>query len=287
MAKFATEAIRTLAFVGHGGSGKTSLVEALLAKSGAIQASGSIERGTTVSDFDPLEKAHKHSVQSSVVHFEHQGSRVHVIDTPGAPDLIGGAIGALEAVETACIVINAQNGIEMITRRMMSWAAKRQLCRMIVINKIDAENVDLPALVARIQETFGKECLPINLPAGGGTRIVDCFFSPAGDADFSSVESAHQALIDQVVEVDEELMAVYLDKGEVAPEQLHAPFEKALREGHLIPILFASARTGAGIAELLEVMVKLAPNPAEGNPPHACSRSLIPGSTSWRTSLRS
>jgi len=267
MAKFATEAIRTIALVGHGAAGKTTLVESLLASSGAIGAAGSIERGTTVCDFDPLEKAHKHSIQSAVVHFEHQGRRVHMLDTPGAPDLIGGALGALQAVETACIVVNAQNGLEMITRRMMHWAAQRQLCRMIVINKMDAENVDLPGLVERIRETFGKECLPINLPTAAGSRVVDCFFNPAGDADFSSVESAHQALIDQVVEVDEELMAVYLDKGEVSPEELHAPFEKALREGHLVPILFTSARTGAGIAELLDVIVKLAPNPAEGNPP--------------------
>ena len=267
MAKFATEAIRTIALVGHGASGKTTLVESLLAASGAIGAAGSIERGTTVCDFDPLAKAHKHSIQSAVVHFEHQGRRVHMLDTPGAPDLIGGAIGALEAVETACIVVNAQNGIEMITRRMMHWAAQRELGRMIVINKIDAENVDLSGLVERIRETFGKECLPINLPAGGASRVVDCFFNPAGESDFSSVESAHQALIDQVVEVDEELMAVYLDKGEVSPEQLHAPFEKALREGHLVPILFVSARTGAGVNELLDVIAKLAPNPAEGNPP--------------------
>jgi elongation factor G len=109
--------------------------------------------------------------------------------------------------------------------------------------------------------------LPINLPAAGASRVVDCFFNPSGESDFSSVESAHQALIDQVVEVDEDLMAIYLDKGEVSPEQLHAPFEEALREGHLIPILFVSARTGAGVAELLDVIVKLAPNPAEGNPP--------------------
>ena len=120
----------------------------------------------------------------------------------------------------------------------------------------------------RCRPTFGKECLPINLPADGGKRVVDCFFNPAGDADFSSVAAAHQALVDQVIEVDEELMAKYLEQGdEISPEQLHAPFEKALREGHLIPVCFVSARTGVGVDELLNVLVKLAPNPAEGNPP--------------------
>jgi elongation factor G len=155
----------------------------------------------------------------------------------------------------------------MITNRMMHWAAKRKLCRMIVVNKIDAENVDLPQLVSQIQSTFGKECLPINLPAADGERVVDCFFNPSGESDFSSVEDAHQALIDQVVEVDEKLMAKYLEQGEVSPEELHAPFEQALREGHLVPICFTSARTGAGVAELLDIMVKLLPNPTEGNCP--------------------
>ena len=155
----------------------------------------------------------------------------------------------------------------MIAARMMEWAAERRLCRLVVINKIDAENVDLPAVLAAVQSAFGKECLPINLPADGGKRVVDCFFNPSGEADFSSVADAHSALVDQVVEVDEELMSLYLEQGEVAPEQLHAPFEKALREGHLVPVCFVSARTGAGVAELLDILVKLAPNPAEGNPP--------------------
>jgi elongation factor G len=170
-------------------------------------------------------------------------------------------------VETAAIVVNAQNGVEMITSRMMQWAKKRDLCRIIIVNKIDAENVDLPGLLARIQAAFGRECLPINLPADGGKRVVDCFFNPSGTADFSSAEAAHSALVDQVVEVDEELMAKYLEKGEVAPEELHAPFEKALREGHLIPVCFVSARNGAGVAELLDIIVKLMPNPTEGNAP--------------------
>jgi elongation factor G len=253
--------------VGHGGSGKTTLVEALLAKAGAIQGPGTVEKGTSVCDFEPLEKQYQHSLNASAVHLQHGDTRVHLIDTPGLPDFVGRAIGALPAVETAAVVINAQNGVEMITNRMMQWARKRDLCRMIIVNKIDAENVDLEALLARIQATFGKECLPINLPAGGGKRVVDCFFTPSGEADFSSVDAAHSALVDQVVEVDEELMATYLEKGEVSPDQLHAPFEKALREGHLVPVCFVSARNGAGVAELLDVIVKLMPNPTEGNPP--------------------
>ncbi|HEY5861569.1 MAG TPA: elongation factor G [Casimicrobiaceae bacterium] len=267
MAQFATENIRTVALVGDGASGKTTLAEALLAKAGAVPAGGSVERGTTVSDFDPLEKSYQHSLRASLLHLETQGTRVHLIDTPGFADFIGQSIGALDAVETAAVVVNASAGIQMITSRMMEWAGERRLCRLIVINRIDAENVDLPGALAQVQQAFGKECLPINLPADGGKRVVDCFFNPAGESDFSSVAAAHQALVDQVVEVDEELMAKYLEQGEVAPDELHAPFEKALREGHLMPVCFVSARTGAGVAELLDILVKLAPNPAEGNPP--------------------
>jgi elongation factor G len=267
MPKFSPESIRTIALTGHGACGKTTLAEALLAKAGAIASMGTVEKGTTVCDFDPLEKQFQHSLNASVVHLQHHDTRIHLIDTPGLPDFIGRAIGALPAVDTAAIVVNAQNGVEMITGRMMHWARRRDLCRMIIVNKIDAENVDLPGVLAKIQAAFGRECLPINLPADGGRRVVDCFFSPSGTADFSSVEAAHSALVDQVVEVDEELMAKYLEKGEVAPEELHAPFEKALREGHLIPVCFVSARNGAGVAELLDVIVKLMPNPTEGNPP--------------------
>ncbi|HEY5307841.1 MAG TPA: GTP-binding protein, partial [Casimicrobiaceae bacterium] len=175
MAQYATESIRTLALVGHGAAGKTTLAENLLVKSGALPVAGSVERGTTVSDFDPLEKSTQHSLRASLMHFETNGKRIHLIDTPGFPDYIGQSIGALDAVETAAIVVNAQSGIEMITSRMMDWAAKRRLCRLVIINKIDAENVDLPGLLAAIQAAFGRECLPINLPADGGKRVVDCF----------------------------------------------------------------------------------------------------------------
>ncbi|MBK5102805.1 MAG: elongation factor G [Burkholderiales bacterium] len=267
MPAYTTEAIRTVALVGHGAAGKTTLAEALLARAGAIKSAGSVERGNTVCDYDPLEKSYGHSLNSALVNFAWHDSHIHLIDTPGYPDFTGQAIGALAAVDTAAIVINAQTGIELATRRMMKWAEARGLCRMIVVNKIDADNVDLPVLLADIQETFGKECLPINLPAHGGKDIVDCFFTPDGESDFSSVKSAHSALVDQVVEVDEELMAIYLEQGEISPEQLHAPFEKALREGHLIPVCFVSAKNDTGVAELLDILAGLAPNPTEGNPP--------------------
>jgi len=261
------ERIRTIALVGQAGAGKTSLAEALLAKAGAIPAMGSVERGTTVCDYTPLEKQLQHSLKLAVASFDAQETRIHLLDTPGYPDFLGQSLPALAAVETAAIVINAQNGVEMMTGRFMQWAAKRGLDRLVVINKIDADNVDLEELIERIQQAFGKECLPLNLPAANRSKVSDCFFAPSGEADFSSVEAAHRKLVDQVVEVDEKLMEAYLEKGEVTPEELHGPLERALREGHLIPVVFTSAKSGAGIAELIDVMARLLPNPTEGNPP--------------------
>ena len=124
-----------------------------------------------------------------------------------------------------------------------------------------------PALLEQIRATFGKECLPLNLPAAGGTKVVDCFFNTEGQSDFGSVAQAHRALVEQVVEVDPAFVDRYLNDGDVDPRELHAPLEQALREGHLIPVCFVSARNGAGVAELLDVIELLLPHPGEGNPP--------------------
>ncbi len=271
MGKHAIKHLRTIALVGQSGSGKTSLAEALLARAGVVPAPGSVERGTTVCDYTPLEKQLQHSLKLAVASFEAPNGEapavIHLLDTPGYADFLGHALPALAAVETAAVVINAQNGIEMMTGRFLNWAARRGLDRLIIVNKIDADNVNLEGLLGEIQEAFGKECLPLNLPAAKATKVSDCFFAPSGEADFSSVEAAHRNLVDQVVEVDEKLMAEYLEKGEIEPEALHEPLEAAMREGHLIPVVFCSAKTGAGVQELLDVIVKLLPNPAEGNAP--------------------
>lgn len=280
MVSYTTESIRNIALVGHGAAGKTTLVETLLHHAGKLPNPGAVEKGNTVCDFDPQEKAHQHSLDSALVNFDYDGAHINLIDTPGFPDFLGQAIAVLPAVETAAVVINAQTGIEAVTQRMMERAGERQQCRMIIVNKIDTENIDFPGLLDQIQDAFGKECLPINLPASGATRVSDCFFNSTGDSDFSSVAAAHSTLIDQVVEVDEDLMALYLEQGEdLQPEQLHAPFEKAMREGHLVPICFVSARTGAGIKELLDAFVKLLPNPTEGN-----SEPLLKGEAATETS---
>ncbi len=266
---YSTSQIRNVALAGHSGAGKTTLFEALLHAGGAIQAAGSLERGTTVSDFDPMEKARGHSLNTAIASTDHAGIHVNLIDTPGYADFRGPTLSAFSAVETVAIVVNAAAGIEYGTRRMMDYARQRNLCRVLVVNKMDAEPGRLAALLEDIREAFGPECLPINLPADGGTRVVDCFFTPAGESDLGPVADAHQRIIDQVVEINEQVMERYLEVGEegLSGQALHDAFEQCLREGHLVPVCFVSARTGAGVKELLDLAEKLFPNPLEGNPP--------------------
>ena len=265
---YSTEDIRNIALVGHSGAGKTELADALLHGAGKIPHKGSVDAGTTVSDSDPREKELKHSLKTGICHFDHGSVHVNLLDTPGHPDFLGRALSVLPAVETAAIVVNAATGIETMTQRTMDAAAERRLCRMVVVNRIDAEDVDSAAILEQIQSAFGTECLPVNLPADNGAKVVDVFFQGDGeDTDLGSVEDAHERIVDQVVEVDDELMEVYLEEGEVSPEQLHDAFEKALRDGHLVPVCFVSAATGVGISELLDVFAKLMPSPSEGNPP--------------------
>jgi elongation factor G len=269
MPQYTTDQIRNIALVGHQGCGKTTLFEALLAAGGTIQAPGTIERGSTVSDHDPMEKARGHSLNSAIASIDHGGIHVNLIDTPGYPDFRGPTLSALAAVETCAVVVSAAQGIEYSTARLMDYAKARRLCRLIIVNKIDHAEADLELLVEQLREAFGPECLPINLPARGRASVVDCFFNPSGESDFGSVADAHQRIIDQVVEINEDVMGHYLEDGEagLSGQELHDAFEQCLREGHLVPICFVSARSGAGVTELLDLFERLMPNPKEANPP--------------------
>ena len=268
MASYISDQIRNIALLGHAGSGKTSLCEALLLKNGSTTSPGSIEKGTTVSDHSELEKKAGHSLETSLLYLPNSTRCINLFDTPGFPDLFGRAMSVLPAVETVALVINAKNGIEPVTRSTWEQLKERHKCGLIIINQID-EASDIESLVLDIQETFGTECLPVNLPTDSGI-VTDCYFDPNETitTTFSSVNETHSNLIDQVVEVDDELMELYLEQAaNISVEQLHNPFETALRQNHLIPICFTSAETGAGVDLLLRFMSELMPTPLEGNPP--------------------
>ncbi|CAG1769472.1 partial Elongation factor G-like protein, partial [uncultured bacterium] len=243
---YSTQEIRNIALAGQAGAGKTTLFEALLHAGGAIQTAGSVDKGTSISDHDAMERERKHSINSAIASIDTAGAHINLIDTPGFHEFRGQTLSALGAVETCAIVVDAAVGIVHNTRRLMERAQKRGLCRILVINKIDHEGADLEGLVEALRDEFGNQCLPINLPANKAASVVDCFFQPQGEADFSSVAHAHQQIIDQVVEINESVMGHYLEDGEagLSGQELHDAFEQCLREGHLVPICFTSARTG-------------------------------------------
>jgi elongation factor G len=266
---YSTPQIRNVALAGHPGAGKTTLFEALLHAGGALQTAGTVERGNTVSDFDPIEKERGHSLDAAIASLDRPGLHLNLLDTPGYPDFRGPALAALAAVETVAVVVDADTGIAHGTRRMMAYARERGLCRLLVVNKIDHAGVDLGALVDALRAEFGPEVLPLNLPADGGTRVVDCFGRRDGDSDLGPVADWHQKILDQVVEINETVMDHYLDLGEggLSGQELHDAFEQCLREGHLVPVCFVSARAGTGIAALLDIAEALLPHPGEANPP--------------------
>src|SRR6516225_1027043 len=205
MAKYKVDDIRDLALVGHGGAGKTSLADALLFKAKAVDRRGSVDEGTSVSDYDEEEHKRKFSIDTSVLHLDYKGKHVNLLDTPGYPDFVGAALGALPAVEDAVVVISAPSGIEVNTRRMYAEAGRRGLARILVINQMDAENIRFTELLTAIQGTFGKGCVLFNAPIGQGAQFSGVVSvlnppdkSPAGC--LVDLAQARSKLVDAIVE---------------------------------------------------------------------------------------
>ena len=182
MSSYTTESIRSIALVGHGGAGKTTLAEALLFKTGVIKVKGAVEKGSTVCDYDPQEKAAGHSLQSALVNFAYEGVHIHLIDTPGYPDFSGQAMAALAGVDTALIVINAQTGIELATTRMMNAARARGLARMIVINKIDVTVLTFPISWRPYKRSLASIVWCLIYPHMTGTTWSTCSPNPVAIA---------------------------------------------------------------------------------------------------------
>lgn len=253
------EAVKNVALAGHGAVGKTTLAERMLYAAGMSSRLGSVDDGTSCLDCDAEERSHHFSTSLHVAHFDRDGRQVTLLDTPGYPDFIGQVIGGLRGAETACIVVSAVTGIEANTRRVFHLAGEAGLGRMIVINKLDADNIAFADLVSRLQTTFGRQCVLLNVPNGLGddfTAVVDTLdlrYEPDGDFPVDP-RRVHQALMDAIVECDDSLMERYLAGDGFSREELELAVEEAIAAGSLIPIVCVSARTGVGVSELMDIL---------------------------------
>ena len=266
MVKHAVAEIRNVAIAGHGAVGKTTLADLMLHKAGVAKRAGSVDDRSSLLDTDEEEHQHHFSISSHLCHFEHRGKRINIIDTPGYPDFIGQVIGALPAVETAAIAINAHSGIEVNTRRVFNKAGEAGVGRMILINKVDSDNVDVPALIETIRESFGQACVPLNLPVGTGANFkgVVSVLSPPDPlpADVQGdPKQWNQAAMDAIVEADEELMMRYLEGEQLSPDEVAGAISKAIAAGTLIPMFFTSAKSGAGVPEFMDALADYALSP--------------------------
>ncbi|MEN6451189.1 MAG: elongation factor G [Thermoguttaceae bacterium] len=256
------EQIRNIVFCGHGSAGKTTLIDKILTTTGAVSRNASVDDGTSICDFDEEEKHHKYTIESTLVHFDHAGRRFNLLDTPGYPDFVGQAIGAMRGVDTAAIVINAQSGIEVNTRRVFNEAKKAGLGRIIIINRMDLDNIDFVKLVDSIQELFGKGCALFNVPLGQGADFhgVASTLKPPADAAGALIDPAElsESLLESIIEVDEAVMERYFEGTPPTDAEISTLIVKAVAQGSLAPIVCVSGKTGAGVPELLDALAACA-----------------------------
>jgi elongation factor G len=265
--------------VGHSGSGKTSLVEALLVATGTIQRQGSIEEGTTVSDFDEVEIRQQRSVNLTLASLVHNGIKVNLLDTPGYADFTGDLRAGLRAADSALFAVSATEGIDGLTRMLWEECAAVGMPRAVVITKIDHQRAEFDATLTACRDAFGDAVAPLYLPVGDPVNgliglLSQKLFSYAGgtrsegtpsDADADRMEELRAELIEGIIQEseDESLMDRYLSGEEIDPKVLIEDLEKAVARGSFHPVLVTSAPQRIGMLELLEVMTEAFPSPAE------------------------
>jgi elongation factor G len=271
MSALQPDRIRNVALIGHSHSGKTQLAEALLFKTGVTTRLGNPADKTSILDYTDEAKEKLSSLDSALCSLTHNGLHVNIVDTPGTQSFCGPAIAGLAAVECAAVVVSATAGVQVNTRKMYERAREYGLGVWFVISHIDSPNVDPPQILSEIQESFGPQCVPLNLPTSGGKGVIDCFTQESGKVDFGDVGEAHTAIIEAVVGADEALMEKYLG-GELSDEEAKKAAARAVAQGEFMPVLFVNSREDVGIAEFLDALASLCPSPV-----HGLKRALIDG----------
>ncbi len=270
MAKDELSSKRNLAIAGHGGSGKTTLVDSMLFTSKAANRLGSVDDGNSLSDFDAEEKERKFSIDSAIFIFDYDKHTFNLIDTPGHLDFTGAAAAVLPAVETVLIAVDASDGVKLNTRKMHSFAQKGGQARVFIVTHVDADNVDYANVVGEIQEAFGTECVPVSLPVGVGEQcqgVVNLLEATEAPGEtVGDFDGLREELRESIIECDDELMEAYLEGEEISIEQINNTFKAAVANGALVPILCTAAGKKVGVKELLDFLVSCTPSPA-GKPP--------------------
>src|SRR3954452_23924291 len=295
MDRRAPEEIRNVALVGHRGSGKTSLHEALLFQAGAVNRLGSVVDGTTVSDSAADEKSRQMSISSSLASLEWQGKKVNVLDTPGEPSFVADAVGALRAVESPVFVVNAVMGVEVFTERLWERASELGLSRLVFVNLLDRERADFFRTLDQLQDTFGSHVVATEIPIGSEhdvRGVIDLVDMKAYEYDGNGRENCNgieipaeiraqaeeyrEKLMDEVAENSDALMERYLDGEEIAHDEIVEALEHGVEEGHLFPVTCGIATKNLGTNRLLDAIVDDLPSPAQTGSLDAGERHLDP-----------
>ncbi|MFA5890953.1 MAG: elongation factor G [Actinomycetota bacterium] len=283
MKNYPTDRIRNVVLVGHGGTGKTTLAEALLFAAGATTRAGRVEDGNTVTDFDPDEITKQISISLSLAPFEWKDHKVNLIDAPGYADFFGDAEAAMHAADAAIIVVNAVDGVQVQARVAWDLAERLGLPRAIFVNKLDRERADFETTLQQLIDMFGAKIAPVHLPIGsehdfsgvvdllnekeityaGGKRTGEVSLAE-GHAE--QIDKLHERLMDSVVEADDALMERYLEGGQIEPKEVVAGMHKAVAAGTTVPVLCGSATAGIGVDLLADFIVDEMPSPADRQP---------------------
>jgi elongation factor G len=287
MQQSSPDKIRNVALLSHSGSGKTSLVEAMLFDAGAITRIGNVADGTTASDYDPDEIKHKISINLSILPATWKNTKINIIDTPGYPDFVGEVRAALRISEAAVVLVCAASGVEVGTEQVWGYTTDAKLPRLIYINKMDRENANFAGTLEQIQSKLNPRCLPIQIPIGSqkdfkgvidiiakkayaGAPVKEIEIPPAMMKD---VDNAREKLIEAVVEINDEIMTRYLDGGEITTEEIYKCLNESTLQGAVIPVLAGSGLTNNGVVTLLDAIVDYLPSPVAAGPFQAANSS--------------
>ncbi|MFH1377852.1 MAG: GTP-binding protein [Planctomycetota bacterium] len=264
MAKYKTDQIRNIAIVGHGGTGKTTLAEAMLFKTGALNRMGKISEGNTVSDFTGEEKEAGHSMHLALMNVERKEKHINISDCPGYADFIGGAYQGIAVCDSALICVTGTDGIQVQTRKM--WELSTGKARVIAVTRLDAPQASFSKVVDQVRSVFGTACTPIAFPAGddGGESFNGVVSLLTGENLTDEMKEARQTLIENAISSNEDLMMLYLEDQPIPPEDLNKAIANAILTGELVPIVPVAAEKDAlGVEALLDVIADLCPSPAD------------------------